>query len=140
MERMSSTCHTETCSSCLWKFIFSNQICAPPHCIRDNFLSSIRATEPNKQRAQMNSQLVLCRQRERLHERSWIHICMRSSAPLPVYIAVCACARTYVCAPRLPPLYLGRVSSSLGSIIRGKWNTFVSDCCMVRGGQINAFN
>jgi len=39
-----------------------------------------------------------------------------------------------------PLLYLGRVSSSLSSITRGKWNTFVSDCCMVRGGQINAFN
>lgn len=65
------------------------------------------------------------------------HLLVRTSA----YITVCA--------PRLPLLYLGQASSSLSSITPGKWNIFVSDCCMVGvrvgvrvgvGVQINVFN
>lgn len=76
---------------------------------------------------------------ERLHVHSGTHICMCLSMPLLIYTSVYLHVFMYV-LQGFPVLYLGRVSSSLSSITRGKWNTFVSDCCMVRGGQINVFN
>lgn len=85
------------------------------------------------------------RERERERVRRACQ-CLRSSA----YI-VRTSAYINVCVPRLPLLYLGQASSSLSSITPGKWNTFVSGCCMRKrrgvgwggvGGvvQINVFN
>ncbi len=122
------------------KILFSNQNCAAPYCTQNNFFSSMKAIQLNREPAQMNSQMDSCRQTQREIGCFFLdpHLYVRVSASPHLYICTPACI--YVCAPRLPLLYLGRVSSSLSSITRGKWNTFVSDFCMVRGGQINEFN
>ena len=97
----------------------------------DNFPSSIKAIELNKQRALMNLQLGWCRQRERVCMRDpYLYMLVNASTHLYVCMSACIYVR---CSDRGSPLrYLGWASSSLSSITRGKWNTFVSDCCIGR--------
>lgn len=74
------------------KFIFSNQICAAPYRIQDNFRSSIKVTELNKQQALMNSQLGLCRQESETFASSfldpYLHVLVNASAHLYVCMYV----------------------------------------------------
>lgn len=73
-------------------------------------------------------------EREREKGGSWNsywYVLVHASAHLFAYMSACI----YAHARRLPLLYLGQVSSSLSSITRGKWNKFVSDCSMQRGGR-----
>ena len=125
---------SERRSSSLWKFIFfffpkPNLWGSSLH--TDNFPSSIKAIELNKQRALMNLQLGWCRQRERVCMRDpYLYMLVNASTHLYVCMSACIYVR---CSDRGSPLrYLGWASSSLSSITRGKWNTFVSDCCIGR--------
>lgn len=94
----------------------------------------------------MNLQLRLWSQKERESEREGEVVCMcipRSifvrALSMHLFIHTSECLRIFIYVLRGSPNSTWG-ESSLSSITRGKWNTFVSGCSVVRGGQINVFN